>query len=104
MVPGRQRRRVRQALNVVARNTAIGREIDRLRHLIVLVVPADEQRLAIRQVEIEPGDVRVQLRRGASVETKTARVQAVAGCRVVCRVTSSSSGEEIKRSRIDAGV
>src|SRR5687768_13535224 len=40
VIPRRQRRRVGQTLNVVTRDTAIGREIGRSRYQIALVVTA----------------------------------------------------------------
>src|SRR5690349_8719288 len=103
MVPGRQRRRVRKTLNVVARGAAIGTEIDCARDGVVLVVAAHEQCLLIRQVEVKPAEVSVQLRRRARVETKTARVQAVADGVVVRRITLSRGGKRRERRRVYAG-
>ena len=104
MVPGGQRRRVREALNVVARRAAIRTEIDRAGHSVVLVVATNEKCLLISQVEVEPSDVSVQLGRRASIETKTTRVQAVADRAVVYRITLRRGREKRKRVRVNTGV
>src|SRR5262249_22170164 len=103
MVPGGQRRRVRETLNVVARGTAIRTEIDCTCDCVVLIIAAHEECLLIRQVEVKPGDVSIQLRRRARIETKTTRVQAVADGVVVCRITLGRGGKHRERTRVYAG-
>jgi hypothetical protein len=56
MIPGRQWRSVGKALNVVAGSTTVRAEIDVSSDDVVLIVAAEDQRLTIREIEIEPGD------------------------------------------------
>src|SRR5690242_9144718 len=99
MVPRGQRRRVRKTLDVVAGYAAIRTEVDRACDGVALIIAADEDCLPVRQVEVEPADVGVQLRRRARVETKTTRVQAVADRRIVCGVALCCGCEHRERLR-----
>src|SRR5689334_3941694 len=102
MVPDRQWRRVREALDVVRCDAAIGTAINGTRDEIVLIVTTQEQLLVIRQVEIETGDISVQLRRRTRIEAKAAGVETITDCGVIGWISLRRSRQETECSRVDA--
>ena len=75
-------------------DAAIGTEINRTRDEIVLIVATQEQLLVVCQVEVETGDVSVQLCRRARVEAKAAGVETVTDGGVVGWISLSRSRQE----------
>src|SRR6185369_14216872 len=102
MVPGGKWWRIREALDVVRGDAAIGTAINRARDEIVLIVTTQEQLLVICQVEVETGDVSVQLRRRTRIEAKAAGVETITDCGVVRWIALRRSRQETECSRVDA--
>ena len=71
--------------------------------IVVLVVTANKQRLAVSQVEIKLENVRILVGWCGSIETKTAGINTVADGSVVGRVASRYVRQEVHRRRVDAG-
>src|SRR6185369_2046279 len=94
MVPGGQWWRIREALDVVRGDAAIGAPINRTRDEIVLIVATQKQLLVICQVEVETGDVSVQLCRRTRIEAKAAGVETIADCGVVGWIPLRRRGQD----------
>src|ERR1051325_2448940 len=104
MVPDEEWTGVREALDVIVGEVipAVRPAIDVVRDMIPLVVAAQEERLAISQVEIKPGNEGIETSRGLGVKAEAARVEAVADRRVVGRIPARSTGEHGQGRRINA--
>src|SRR5215213_11366066 len=102
MVPGGQWRRIGEALNIVPPDAAIGTPIHRTRDEIVLIVATQEQLLAIRQVEVETGDVSVQLSRRARIEAKATGVETVTDRCVIGWISLCRSRQHSESLRVYA--
>src|SRR6185369_5390132 len=102
MVPGGKWWRIREALDVVRGDAAIGAPINRTRDEIVLIVATQEQLLVIRQIKVETGDVSVQLCRRTRIEAKAAGVETIADGGVVGWIPLRRSRQESECTRVDA--
>ena len=72
--------------------------------VIVLVVIAQRKELPVCEVGIKSGDDGVLSNRGAGVETKATRIQAVADGRVIRVIAGGSPSEDVEGSRICAWI
>src|SRR5262245_48214972 len=104
VIPNRQRRRIRKALNVVSGkvHAAIRSTINIVSDVVPLIIAAQENRLTFRQIHVEPGNVSVQARGCLRIEAKASGIQSITNSRVVDRIPKGGAGKNGQRSRIDA--